>query len=178
MRLPFRSVLGLVALAAASAALGGCGPKGTVGNCCQADGVTYQWAPNPKMPDFSGIDVAELGTVRVRLIASNPEAVDYWHQYGTASAKEVVAYLGLVEVGRVQFDPGDNGVLEIQLPPGKYWLRVAGNSLTTKPDADGVVRTKRFPDRETTLAVEVGRRVTTTVSLDYSCMGYPFYAAI
>jgi hypothetical protein len=170
------SLAGVVGLAILVAAVcGGCASQGMVTPCC-GEIATYQWAPNPKILDLPNTE--GMGTVRVRLVASSPPAVTYWHEYGTADAKEVIAYLGLVEVARTQFEPGERGMIELKLPPGKYWLRLAGNSLTIKADKEGVLRTKRFPDREKIVPVEVIDRSTSTVTVDYSCMGYPPFAGI
>jgi hypothetical protein len=171
MKLPVIAIIGVVVL---SAAVQGC--------CCHLDtkDQTWQWAPNPTYPDFetSGAGATGVGTVKVRLVAVDPQSVTYWRDYGTASFKEVVAYLGVVEVGRTQFNPGDTGVLEFKLPPGKYWLRLAGNSLTVKMTDEGREKTLRFPDREATVPVEVVSGRTRTVTVDYGCMGMPFFAAL
>jgi hypothetical protein len=169
MKVPVAVIAGVVVL---SAVLQGC--------CCSTELSSWQWAPNPRYPDFaaSGSGADGVGTARVRLVVSAPEAVSYWRTYGTATAKEVVAYVGLVEVGRTTFDPGATGNLEVKMPPGKYWLRLAGNSLTVTTTDDGREKVSRFFDREATVPVEITKGKTTTVTVDYSCIGYPIFAAL
>jgi hypothetical protein len=161
-----------------SAAVQGCCCR--LGDQLGADSA-WEWAPNPTYPDFAASRPGEsgVGTVRVRLIASDPQAVVYWRDYGTITSKEVAAYLGVVEVGRIAFNPGTTGVLEVKLPPGKYWLRLAGSSVTVKPADEGVPeKVLRFTDGEVTVPVEVAKGRTSTVTLDYGCAGMPFFAAL
>jgi hypothetical protein len=166
MRLPLAAVLGVCAL------------SGIVGGCCCHEAT--EGATTEKYPDFMKISPGAegIGTVRIRLAALDPGAVTYWRNYSEAYSKEVVAYIGVVEVGRVEFTPGETGILETKLPPGEYWIKLRGYTVALTKTEAGDPKKVRTLDRETSIFVTVRNDHTSTATVDYSCMGYPFFAAL
>jgi len=163
-----------LALAAVVGAMVLCG---VLSGCCSRQAVGTD---SEKYPDFMKISPGSegIGTVRIRLVAADPSAVTYWRNYTQTYSKEVVASLGLVEVGRAEFNPGDTGVLETKLPPGTYWIKLRGYSVNMKTDEAGEPKKTRTLDRETAIPVTVRKNRTTNAAVDYCCVGYPMFSAL